>query len=310
MATSMSNGSPNTKRKKVDRSSRGLKHFATMVCAKVQEKNVTTYSEVADELVVQHQRELQSNPDPNDDGEPKNIRRRVYDALNVLMALNIISKDKKCIRWEGLPTNVTQEARTYAATKRKKEEQVQKLKKQLQALVLQHIAFQNLIKRNQARMQENPSTEEHDSIQLPFVIVSTRQSAVIDCQMAADQSEYFFDFNEPFVIHDDLQVLSQLGLTFGLETGAISDEQVALARDLLPAEMGHILDEMVQEGRARAPQAPATAAAPAPAATASTAATAATASATASIGTVSQSATAAASNKTAAAARSAPTSSS
>ena len=39
----------------------------------------------------------------------KNIRRRVYDALNVLMAMNIISKEKKEIKWIGLPTNSIQE---------------------------------------------------------------------------------------------------------------------------------------------------------------------------------------------------------
>jgi hypothetical protein len=33
--------------------------------------------------------------------DPKNIRRRVYDALNVLMAINFITKDKKEIRWIG-----------------------------------------------------------------------------------------------------------------------------------------------------------------------------------------------------------------
>jgi hypothetical protein len=35
--------------------------------------------------------------------DEKNIRRRVYDALNVLMAMEIISKDKKEIQWKGLP---------------------------------------------------------------------------------------------------------------------------------------------------------------------------------------------------------------
>ena len=33
----------------------------------------------------------------------------MYDALNVLMAMNIISKEKKDIRWIGLPTNSVQE---------------------------------------------------------------------------------------------------------------------------------------------------------------------------------------------------------
>jgi len=35
--------------------------------------------------------------------DEKNIRRRVYDALNVLKAMDIISKDKKEIQWKGLP---------------------------------------------------------------------------------------------------------------------------------------------------------------------------------------------------------------
>ena len=36
--------------------------------------------------------------------DEKNIRRRVYDALNVLMAMDIVTKDKKEIGWRGLPT--------------------------------------------------------------------------------------------------------------------------------------------------------------------------------------------------------------
>lgn len=35
--------------------------------------------------------------------DDKNIRRRVYDALNVLMAMDIITKEKKEITWRGLP---------------------------------------------------------------------------------------------------------------------------------------------------------------------------------------------------------------
>ena len=35
--------------------------------------------------------------------DEKNIRRRVYDALNVLMAMDIVSKYQKEILWRGLP---------------------------------------------------------------------------------------------------------------------------------------------------------------------------------------------------------------
>lgn len=43
----------------------------------------------------------------------KNIRRRVYDALNVLMAMHIIEKEKKEIRWVGLPTSSAQVCHEY-----------------------------------------------------------------------------------------------------------------------------------------------------------------------------------------------------
>lgn len=79
-----------------------MRHFALKVCEKVKEKGVTTYNEVADELVAE---ELHMNSIDSANCDQKNIRRRVYDALNVLMAMEIISKDKKEIRWIGLPSN-------------------------------------------------------------------------------------------------------------------------------------------------------------------------------------------------------------
>lgn len=71
------------------------------VCEKVESKGTTSYNEVADELVA----ELKDGA--MDDGicyDEKNIRRRVYDAINVLMALDIIAKEKKAIIWKGFPT--------------------------------------------------------------------------------------------------------------------------------------------------------------------------------------------------------------
>lgn len=41
--------------------------------------------------------------------DEKNIRRRVYDAFNVLMAINVIAKDKKEIKWVGFPSTETEE---------------------------------------------------------------------------------------------------------------------------------------------------------------------------------------------------------
>ncbi len=48
--------------------------------------------QVADELVKEFKL------DPSILYDEKNIRRRIYDALNVLMAMDIITRDKKNIR--------------------------------------------------------------------------------------------------------------------------------------------------------------------------------------------------------------------
>lgn len=90
---------------------KGLRHFAVRVCRKVEEKGVTTYNEVADELVAEERALRHGRPGctrPEDLAalpplvDEKNIRRRVYDSLNVLMAMEIIAKDKKLISWRGL----------------------------------------------------------------------------------------------------------------------------------------------------------------------------------------------------------------
>ena len=42
-----------SKRRKVDKGGKGLRHFSMKVCEKVQKKGTTTYNEVADELVAE-----------------------------------------------------------------------------------------------------------------------------------------------------------------------------------------------------------------------------------------------------------------
>ncbi len=89
---------------------KGLRHFSAKVSSKVEEKGCTTYNEVADELVRDFDFDLEKC-------DHKNIRRRVYDALNVLMAIDIIQKDKKEIRWLGLPNQTVDDLRALEAEK-------------------------------------------------------------------------------------------------------------------------------------------------------------------------------------------------
>ena len=124
------------KRRKSEKGGKGLRHFSMKVCEKVQAKGSTSYNEVADELVNELTDPRCTSP-TDQQYDQKNIRRRVYDALNVLMAMNIISKEKKEIRWLGLPTNSIQEANGLELDKAKRMERIKAKTQQLQDLILQ-----------------------------------------------------------------------------------------------------------------------------------------------------------------------------
>jgi len=94
--------------------------------------------------------------------EHKNIRRRVYDALNVLMAMDVITKDKKDISWQGLPKgaagnkqNMSDRSRALIELERmerEKEKHVKDVKKKrlyLQQLLQQQVCYRNLVRHNE-----------------------------------------------------------------------------------------------------------------------------------------------------------------
>ncbi|KAI8335903.1 E2F/DP family winged-helix DNA-binding domain-containing protein [Chlamydoabsidia padenii] len=75
---------------------KGLRLFSQHVCDILQQHGRATYNQLVQQLIE----ELKPSSTKKT-CDPKNIRRRVYDALNVLMAIQFITKDKKEIRWIG-----------------------------------------------------------------------------------------------------------------------------------------------------------------------------------------------------------------
>nr|XP_044992213.1 transcription factor Dp-2 isoform X1 [Jaculus jaculus] len=234
----------NKRSKKGDKNGKGLRHFSMKVCEKVQRKGTTSYNEVADELVSEFTNSNNHLAADSQAYDQKNIRRRVYDALNVLMAMNIISKEKKEIKWIGLPTNSAQECQNLEIEKQRRIERIKQKRAQLQELLLQQIAFKNLVQRNRQNEQQNQGPPAMNStIQLPFIIINTSRKTVIDCSISSDKFEYLFNFDNTFEIHDDIEVLKRMGMSFGLESGKCSLDDLKLAKSLVPKALeGYITD--------------------------------------------------------------------
>lgn len=231
------------RRKHADKVGKGLRHFSMKVCEKVRNKGFTSYNEVADELVLEFAAGMHGSAD-SQQYDQKNIRRRVYDALNVLMAMNIISKEKKEIRWIGLPTNSVQECTALEKEKQSKLEQIQKKTQQLQELILQHISFKSLIERNKEAESKGVKPSPSSAIHLPFIVVNTSDKALIDCSISNDKTEYMFNFNKRFQIHDDIDILKRMGLLFGLDKGECSEEDIEKAKSMVPKSLKTYVEQM------------------------------------------------------------------
>lgn len=215
------------------------------VCEKVKSKGTTTYNEVADELVAEFSSDpalarqsfegsLSIGGDGTEPFDQKNIRRRVYDALNVLMAINVISKEKKEIKWIGLPTNAAQECLDLEEDKRKLIDLIDEKRKQVRALLIQQIAYKKLVERNKAS-QQTSKLSPNQIIKLPFIIITTDMKTTIDCAISNDRSEYFFTLNNAFGLHDDVEVLKRIGLV-----GDHPQDNMAEAKEILPKALHDI----------------------------------------------------------------------
>ncbi|KAI5561028.1 hypothetical protein BDE02_16G085500 [Populus trichocarpa] len=193
-----------------DKSGRGLRQFSMKVCEKVESKGTTTYNEVADELVAEFADPSNSVSTPDQQQyDEKNIRRRVYDALNVLMALDIISKDKKEIQWKGLPRTSLSDIEELKAERLGLRNRIEKKAAYLQELEEQFMGLQNLIQRNEQLYSSGNAPS--GGVSLPFILVQTRPHATVEVEISEDMQLVHFDFNStPFELHDDNYVLKAM----------------------------------------------------------------------------------------------------
>ena len=216
---------------KKEEKGKGLRHFSMKVCAKVELKGTTTYNEVADELVT----ELMSDGGLADE-KPNNIRRRVYDALNVLRAMGIISKEKKEIQWNGLPNMTASDIDRAVTEKMRVHARLEKKRQYLQDLAEQHSALESLLERNRSAWGNagppggtggegtgatgrggaeaggsGRGGGEVISVNLPFLVVHTKPDTEIEVRPSEDGQLMELDFNtQPFAIHDETFVLQNM----------------------------------------------------------------------------------------------------
>ncbi|CAG9807603.1 unnamed protein product [Chironomus riparius] len=221
-----------TDRKRNEKPGKGLRHFSMRVCQKVKEKGTTSYNEVADELVLEESEDAGTSV--NGSYDQKNIRRRVYDALNVLMAMNIISKEKKEIKWLGLPTSSVQECEEIELQNQQTRKRIEEKQQQLRELVLKHVSFKSLIERNKNLEKRGIIPSANSAVHLPFIVINTNKKTHINCNISNDKREYLLKFDDKFEVQDDFEVLKRMGLLLGMDKGESSAEDIEKLKKMVP----------------------------------------------------------------------------
>lgn len=187
------------------RVNKGLRHFSIKVCEKLSQTGVTTYNDIAN-VLVEEARQAEGEGAAFDE---KNIRRRIYDALNVLMAMDIISKEKKQIRWKGIRLAPENDCNRLAEVSRQVGDRIVKKKMLLEEMTLQYLSLRSLVERNE---KNKDTVNDKEKLRLPFVIVNAQGDTDINCEMTDDRSTVFFNFSDAFSIHDDHTILKKLGI--------------------------------------------------------------------------------------------------
>ncbi|KAG2590780.1 hypothetical protein PVAP13_5NG413600 [Panicum virgatum] len=161
----------------------GLREYSKIVSKKVETKGRTTYNEF----------------------DEKNIKRRVNDAFNVLIALRVIAKDKKEIKWVGLSNFRYEKIKKLEEAHKELMTRIKNKKKLLQEIEKQFDDLQNIKFRNQ--VLQRPA-ESANGICLPFLLVKASRKARVEIEISEDSKFAGFDFNcAPFTLHDDVSIL-------------------------------------------------------------------------------------------------------
>eukprot|EP01133_Synstelium_polycarpum_P010855 gene10855-12645_t len=199
-----------TKKSTKEDKSKGLRYLSIKVCQKVQSKKNTSYVEVSNELLEEFIQENVKNGANVTDLKTNTMKRRIYDVLNVFQAMNIISKDKQKISWIGLPNALPSSNGPVSLDRQKSEikSRIRAKKAAYKELLYQEKVYQTLIDRNTKLVENNEM--ENDRIHLPFIVVNTKNTTVINCEVEGDRSRYFFNFSQPFELHEDNDLVKRL----------------------------------------------------------------------------------------------------
>lgn len=234
-----------------NRSSRGLRVLSLKVRDIVTKKKKTSYKEVAEALLQDLNQKMKGKSQVEISKEEQNVKRRVYDALNVLIAAKILKKEGKLVCCDNSSGDSGFDKKKGKNDKESIIEQINDIKRRkkeklenLQQLVFKNLALKNLIRKNQQKeaeliitknsnqkpnakgpqnvsatridlTQQNLSLDQktQDVVNFPFIVVmSSCPENSMNLNMDASQKQFSIEAKKEFNIYGDIDVLLKMKL--------------------------------------------------------------------------------------------------
>ena len=202
----------------------GLKEISKRVMEIIKQSGQTTYKAISDQIV--NEINEKNTKDDKKTKDEKNIRRRIYDSLNVMKSMKLFHRDKnsKNIMWnydqefdplneidnknEGDEKNneCKEDSKNIIELKKNIKEKKEKctlLSKELKGL-------KNVLERNN---REDKNVEEINKLYFPFIVIEfqNNKDPKINIALNEDQTKAHLGFDEAETMYGDLDMVSKIG---------------------------------------------------------------------------------------------------
>ena len=194
----------------------GLKEISKRVMEIIKQSGQTTYRKISDQIVSELNEKSMK--------DEKNIRRRIYDSLNVMKSMKLFHKDKvtKTIMWDynkeidplGENNNesneINKENKINSADIASLKKEIKEKDKKLELLKKELMGLKNVLERN---ARENEKVPEDQKLYFPFIVIEfpTNKDPRIKVALNENQTKAHFGFDEVISMYGDLDAVSKIG---------------------------------------------------------------------------------------------------
>lgn len=193
----------------------GLKEISNRVMNIIKQSGQTTYKDVSDQIIKEINEKSMK--------DEKNLRRRIYDSLNVMRNMNLFSQDKntKAIKWnytqEFDPLNEIENKNEKYNKNKVESDNIIDLKKEIKVKKENLVLFEKELKALKRVLERNRKEDENipknKRLYFPLIVIEflSNKEQKINLALNEDQTKAHLGFDEASFMYGDLDIVSKIG---------------------------------------------------------------------------------------------------